>query len=291
MLAIAAAVLSSGCLLGNGSSPSQEVVAATVVSLPTPTARPPATPTPTPAPTPVTNLGQGGAEALVWNQVQPCASQVAQSNGAEVAVAFNSIYSVGDDNWLIEASTGDERLSFGHWNVADATGLVTPADEVAGIIDAGGIICVEPRALLAVGLTPPLFPTPTSLPTPTSNPTPTPTPTLTPTPTPTPSATPAPTFTPTPPPTPTPVVATGEQARVRVWVAVRSCFLPLPPLEVFASYQDQPDRWIVEGRAVGDASPKIFYGLWLVDVATGAIAPSDAVAEITATNDSCFKEP
>ena len=284
VLAVMVAIFSGGCILGSGSSPSQEVVSATPVALPTPTARPPATPTPTPAPTPVTNLKQSGAEALVWNQVQPCASQVALSNGAGVAVAFNSIYSVEDETWLVEASTEDGKLSFGHWEVTDATGLVTPVDEVAGVIDSDGVICAAPRALLAVGLTPPLFPTPTPLPAPTATPTPIPAP----------SATPVPTHTPAPTSTPAPVVATGEQARVRVWVAVRSCFNPLPPLEVFAAYQDQPDRWIVEGRAAGDAgdgASATIYGLWFVDVATGAIAASDALAQITATNQSCFKAP
>ena len=239
--------------MGSGSPPSQEVVSATPIALPTPTARPPATPTPAPVPTPVTTLRQSGAEALVWSQVRTCAGQVALSNDTGVSVEFSSTYSVEDETWLVEASTEDARLSFGHWEVTDATGLVTPGDEVAGAIASGGVTCTEPRALLAGGLTPPLFPAPTA--------------------------------------TPAPVVATGEQARVRVWVAVRSCFDPLPPAEVFTAYQDQPDRWIVEGRAAGAAASAIIYGLWFVDVATGAIAPSDALAQSTATNDFCFKEP
>ena len=270
VLAFIIAILSGGCLLDGGSAPSQEVVPATPVA-PTVTARPQATPTP------VTDLGQSGAEALIWSQVRTCAGQVALSNGAEVAVAFDSSYSVADETWLVEASTKDARLSFDLWAVADATGLVTPMDDVAAVIDSDGVICAEPRALLAVGLTPPLFPTATPLPTPTAIPVST--------------ATPGPTSTPTPTLTPAPVVATGEQARVRVWVAVRSCFYPPPPLEAFTAYQDQLDRWIVEGRAAEDATPAITYGLWLVDVKSGEVTSSDAVAQSTVMNQSCFMVP
>ena len=126
-------------------------------------------------------------------------------------------------------------------------------------------------------------------------PTPTPTaaPTATPTPTPTPTATPTPT--PTATPTTTPMVGTEQQARLRVWIAVRSCFDPLPPLDVFTSYQDQPHRWIVEGRgeleSLGGETETVTYGLWFVDVETGDITPSDRLARIAAANTSCFKEP
>ncbi|MCI0877963.1 MAG: hypothetical protein J4N78_03680, partial [Chloroflexi bacterium] len=128
-----------------------------------------------------------------------------------------------------------------------------------------------------------------------SPPTPTPEPTATPTPTPTPTPTATPTPTPTATPTTTPMVGTEQQARLRVWIAVRSCFDPLPPLDVFTSYQDQPHRWIVEGRgeleSLGGETETVTYGLWFVDVETGDITPSDRLARIAAANTSCFKEP
>ncbi len=163
--------------------------------------------------------------------------------------------------------------------MADATGLVSPVDQVASAIDAtnasDGVICARPAALLADGLTPPLFPTATPAPAPT--PTPTRVPTATPSPTPT--------------ATSTAVAATGEQARLRVWVAIRSCFNTLPPLEVFTAYQDRPERWIVEGRATRDTGAAVTYGLWFVDVATGDITPSDFLAQRAAADQACFKNP
>ncbi len=293
-LALLAAFVSGACLLNSGSAPRQEVVSATPVALPTPTARPPATSSPTPTRPPVTNLGRSGAEALVWSRMHPCADQIVSSegsgdnsgdssgDGSGGTVAFTSTDSVESETWLVEASTGDSGLSFGRWEVADATGLVTPVDQVASAIAAtiasDAAICARPAALLARGLTPPLFPT--------STPTPAPTPTVVPTATPNPTALP-----PTPTATPTAVAATGEQARLRVWVAVRSCFNTLPPVEVLTAYQDQPQRWIVEGRDTGDEGATVTYGLWFVDASTGQITPSDLLAQRAAADESCFKNP
>ncbi|HEU0022129.1 MAG TPA: hypothetical protein VFR55_10735, partial [Dehalococcoidia bacterium] len=107
--------------------------------------------------------------------------------------------------------------------------------------------------------------------------------------------TPTPTVIPTP--TPTPAVATGTQAELRVWLAVRDCFVPPPAPERFRAYQDRADRWIVEGRMEPDRTNRqdedetIFFGLWLVDRDTGRITPHDALARRTRDNRFCFAEP
>lgn len=100
---------------------------------------------------------------------------------------------------------------------------------------------------------------------------------------------------PTPTPSPTPVVATGEQARLRTWLAVYTCFQPSPELGSFTAYQDSPQRWIVEGRpettTAGGETTTISYGLWLVDAYNGDIIPYDPVAKSIKANTSCFREP
>ncbi len=273
-----AALFSGGCLLDSGSAPGQQVVPATSVVIPTLTARPVATPTPRPTPTPVTVLGRNGAEALVWNLVRPCANQIAVSSATEVAVEFSSTYTVDTGTWLVEASMQDSSLSFGRWSVSDGAGEVTPVDPVAVAMASDGVICARPNALLAVGATSPLFPTVTPIPTPTPVPTPTPTPT----PTAVPTAVP-----PSPTPLPTPAAKTGEQARLRVWVAIRACFDPLPLLEDFIAHQDRPERWIVVGTGKGGVN----YGLWFVDAAAGSITPQDSTARTTQGNSTCFFVP
>ena len=76
---------------------------------------------------------------------------------------------------------------------------------------------------------------------------------------------------------------------------MRSCFDPLPPLDAFTAYRDQPQRWIVEGRSPLTTSEgetvTVTYGLWFVDVETGDITPSDQLARNAAANTSCFKTP
>ena len=137
-----------------------------------------------------------------------------------------------------------------------------PVDEVARKVNSPGLACELPGAFATKGNTPPVFSTP---------------------------APPTPTF---PPP---PLPLTGEQARLRVWVAVRNCFDPLPPIETFTAYQDIGNRWLVEGRS-NTPSPSgntaiITYGLWSVDASKGDISPYDRVATLTAIKTNCYKEP
>ncbi len=96
-------------------------------------------------------------------------------------------------------------------------------------------------------------------------------------------------------------VITGQQAALLVWVASYDCFEdPKPTTTSFTSFQDTPQRWLVEGRdsiivevevekVVGDTTETsieerietALYGLWLVDTNTAAITPWDQLARFT----------
>ena len=64
-----------------------------------------------------------------------------------------------------------------------------------------------------------------------------------------------------------------------MWVSMYGCYDHFPQLSSFTATPDGPTRWIVEGR-----SPDTSYGLWLVDALTGAITPSDRIAEQASEN-------
>jgi hypothetical protein len=88
---------------------------------------------------------------------------------------------------------------------------------------------------------------------------------------------------------------TPDRAMLRVWLASYECFTPSPDLQSFATYQENHEEWIVEAKEVANAlesSAKIVvpYGLWTVNVVTGAITPLDRLARDTA-NKTCFKAP
>ena len=88
---------------------------------------------------------------------------------------------------------------------------------------------------------------------------------------------------------------TAERASLRVWLGVYECFSPSPDLEDFASFQENPQQWIIEAKHVaaaldGSSSIAIPYGLWTVDVASGDILPLDTLAKDTA-EDSCYHSP
>ena len=134
--------------------------------------------------------------------------------------------------------------------------MVTPLDEVASNVALPDIICDQPRTSLATGATPPLFSTLTQ----------------------------------------DPLVATGDEARLRVWLAVYGCFDPAPPFESFSAYRHGPERWIVEGRgestAVEEGPTIVTYGLWSVNADTGDIIPYDVIAtETVAENPPCLRMP
>ncbi len=80
-----------------------------------------------------------------------------------------------------------------------------------------------------------------------------------------------------------PVALTGEQAKVRVWVATYDCFVSAPTLGSFTFAQESPHRWVVEGR--GD---QVLYGLWLVDTDSGRITGLDQSAR-TIRAKPCFQ--
>ena len=238
-------LLLGACTLGSGPTPAVDV-AATPIPTPTPTLRPLPTATPIPTPTPVTNLGRRGAELLVFTELQSCTDEVAGASGTRVVVSFTSTYEEGRQTWDVESSSTELGLSFGRWEVVDATGQVEPADAVARSIDTPGVVCGVPRASLATGLTPPAFSTRGE----------------------------------------GEGAATGEQARLRVWLAIYGCFDPAPAFDSFSAYQDSPGRWVVEGM-----QETLSYGLWLVDAGTGALTPYGQTAEGIAANTACFRKP
>ena len=228
--------------------------------------------TPTPAP------GGAAAELQVWAQVRRCAEDIARAIPTRVEVAFKSSSAAGSGTWLVEAFSDSPDLDFGRWQVDDATGGVTPVDQVAQGIASLSLVCVRPEAFLAGRLTPPIFAAPgaASGVIPAAQPGPAP------------LAAPAPTL--------APLVATAEQARVRVWASVRPCFEPPPPIESFTAYQDRPRRWIVEGRArttsgqTATLTSPATYGLWVVNADTGEIIPSDDEARRT-VSEGCIRVP
>ena len=206
-------------------------------------------PLPTPSPTPLTNLTRARAEQLVWMQVRSCADQLGRPTQSRVEVALTSNYGPEDKTWVVAASSQALGLTLGLWEVKDATGAATDLDEVAGSIASPGILCGQPESSLAAGMTPPVFST-------------------------------APVAA---------AVTTGEEARLRVWLAVYGCFEPPPPPGSFTAYQDHPERWIVEGRQ-GEGASTVTYGLWLVD-GEGVTPYDEAAQQSIGANPTCFREP
>ena len=378
-IAIAAVVsiaLASACFGQDNTAVSPSVISVVripaVTAIPTIVATPLRLPTPTPAP--VTNLGQAAVEIAVWQQISECAEQIFRLSDSTSRLDFDSVFSIKDSSWLVEASSENLGLSFGRWKIVDATEEVAPINKVARDIASPGIVCRRPNALLSKGLTPPRIQTPTPRP---------PTPTVTSSPTASPfsadieraellvwdrlrscvnqvvvssgktleiefltnlqqqglwkvkasslglslnlgswevdnitnqvtaidvvseaiSSTEAICEEPvaelasglTPPlitfpgetPTPLSGQVAEEQARLKVWAAVRSCYATLLSLDNFTAYVENPQRWLVVGTGEDGAN----YGMWFVDVANGGITPHDTRAKATASNSICFIEP
>ena len=381
--AVLTIALASACFGADNTGVSPSVVSIvripSVTAIPTIVATPLRLPTPTPAP--LTNLGQAAAEIAVWRQISECAEQIFRLSDSNSRLDFNSVFSVEDSSWFVEASSENLKLSFGRWKILDATEEVAPINQVARAIASPGVVCGRPRALLSAGLTPPRIQTPTP---PAPLPTATPSPTVTPSPTESPfkegieraellvwdrintcvnqvvvssgkmvqiefltsfepqqgiwkvnasslglflnlgswevdnitdqvtatdvvseaiSSTEAICVEPvaelarglTPPlitfpgESSTPLIGqvTEEQARLKVWAAVRSCYATLPPLVSFTAYGETPQRWLVVGTGENGAN----YGMWFVDVTDGGIAPHDLRAKTTASNGACYIEP
>ena len=106
-----------------------------------------------------------------------------------------------------------------------------------------------------------------------------------------------------------PAVVTLEQAELLVWFAVYDCFSPNPKSTAFTAFQDNPQRWLVEGkdtvttevevtRVVGDTTEtfveertsSVSFGLWLVDTSTATASPWSDLARTTAAR-SCYQTP
>ena len=87
-----------------------------------------------------------------------------------------------------------------------------------------------------------------------------------------------------------PAVVTDEEASIRAWVATYDCFDPHPAFDSFTARQEDPRRWVVEGRATDvEAGTEEFYGLWVVDTETGRVSGMDNLGASQLGN-VCFKE-
>lgn len=201
----------------------------------------------TPTPAPFTNLDRAEAEILVWAQISECANQVTSESGSPAKLAFNSEFRIENSSWTVEASSPGLGLNLGSWRVDDLSKQVAPLDVVSETISSNETICKVPTAKFASGLTPPLFA--------------------------------GPNWTGTP--------LTGDQASLKVWIAIRSCYASLLPLESFTAYSESPQRWLVVGSGVNGVD----YGMWFVDTVNGNITPHDSKAITTAGNTGCFFTP
>ena len=235
---------------------------------------PTATPTATPAPVHTENE----AESAVWAIVGVCADRLSADEGTQIAMRFSTNHSPDDGGWLVRAFSRDPALDFGEWIVFEPSGVVSPLDNVAESIDDPSLLCTLPTSVFASGNTPIQFATPTPTPMPAATPIPTPVPDSTPTPTPAPTATPG------------PAIIDGGQAALRVWLASYRCFSPPTYSSDFTARQDDPERWIVEGRRPGGSGTELLFGLWLVITQTGTVQPWNTVADGIFA-ESCFIQP
>ena len=207
---------------------------------------------------------------------------MASSTQIGIQIRFSPSFDASSSLWLIQATSGALNLNFGLWEVRDDSGTVVPLDEAASAISSREFVCSQPLALLADGLTPPTFamPTPVPIDIPTTAPTLIPTPTKIPT------------------PTHTPLVSTGLQAELRVWLALRDCFSPLPTADSFTAYQDRPGRWLVEGKketgenaTINQEERAVSYGLWIVDSESGNLTAYDDLANGISRRSHCYEAP
>ena len=106
-----------------------------------------------------------------------------------------------------------------------------------------------------------------------------------------------------------PAVVTLEQAELLIWFAVFDCFTPSPNADAFTAFQDNPQRWLVEGKDavtievevttvvasttetfIEERTQSVSYGLWLVDASTAAVSPWSDLA-VSTRELPCYKTP
>lgn len=107
-----------------------------------------------------------------------------------------------------------------------------------------------------------------------------------------------------------PGAVTPEQAELLVWISSYDCFETKPSADSFTAYQDNPQRWLVEGKetvtvqveveSVTEGRTEIFveeraeiayYGLWMVDTSTATITPWDDLSREKAKDKDCYRTP
>ena len=106
-----------------------------------------------------------------------------------------------------------------------------------------------------------------------------------------------------------PAVVALEQAQLMVWFAVFDCFTPSPNSAAFTAFQDNPQRWLVEGKDTvtlevevttvvasttetftEERTESVSYGLWLVDASTAEISAWSDLA-VSTRGLPCYKSP
>lgn len=106
-----------------------------------------------------------------------------------------------------------------------------------------------------------------------------------------------------------PHAVTAEQAELLVWNSSYDCFDTEPRAASFTAYQDNPQRWLVEGKetvtvqveveSVTEGKTEIFveerrvvvyYGLWMVDASTATLTSSDNLYR-EAKSKECYRGP
>ena len=117
--------LLTSCGTGGGAAVAPTLPAGPT-STPAPTPPPTATPVPTatltprPTPTPVAR-SEENARKLVWKHLSQC-----------FPVAVNELTALRiQDNWFVEAATGDAAQEYGRWRVEAASGDLIPHDVLA----------------------------------------------------------------------------------------------------------------------------------------------------------------
>ena len=209
-------------------------------------------PDPTSTPRPQTEIAEREAELVVWLEVLSCADEIAGTGQTPLELGFRSEYDAGIGSWVVEVSASGPGLTFGTWEVDGSTGLPIPLGDVAANVGDPDLKCEEPNVRMDSGLTPPVFL----------------------------------------PDTAEPILATGDDARRLVWLAVYGCFSPPPPVGAFTAYEDGANGWIVEGRVptedINEGSKIFTYGLWTIEARDAGPNPHDEIArDISRRN--CFR--
>jgi hypothetical protein len=127
-------------------------------------------------------------------------------------LSLTSDYSTEEGRWSVGVLGQGGALTFGRYQVSDATAEITPEDATAIVLMTPGVRCAEPATVLSKGPVPPQFAMAAA-------------------------------------PAPAPVIDSGSRAELEVWVRVYSCYSTFPELSNFVAYEQGDGKWVVEGKS------------------------------------------